>query len=116
MSKLILPRTMKRRGETPREWAKRWGIAARFTGTPEPGSGVGLMTEQEIHDLFSHPDARAALEMVEEHVFDAPTTIGVALRCLHKETVAERNQEAALDLYDHKREENADLYKDKGNV
>lgn len=109
---------MKPRGQTPREWARRWGMAARFTGTPEPGSGIGLMTERELHDLFSHPDARAALETVEEHVFKAPTTVGVAMRVLERETDAETNQKAALDLYHKKRAENAQLYhaEEKGNV
>ena len=118
MSNLILPKSMRAKAMSPKQWAQRWGYAARMTGTPEPGSGYGLMTERELHELFSHPDAQAALQAVEEHVFDAPTTVGVALRCLHKETDAERNQEVALDIYAKKREENAQLYKDaeKGSV
>jgi hypothetical protein len=110
MSALILPRSCKPGTESPKQWAQRWGHAARMTGTPEPGSGVGLMTERELHDLFSDPAAQEALRVVEERVFGAPTTVGVAMRCLQKETDAERNQRKAQELFDVKKKENQSLY------
>jgi hypothetical protein len=88
-----------------------------MTGTPDPTSGKGLMTEEQVKALFDHPEARDALRMVEERVFGAPTTVGVALRCL-KQTDAERNQAKAVDLYKKKRSENLSLYAEaeKGRV